>query len=131
MKLKIIILLMTVLTAFQVNAQSLTLNQNQQNLILSDLNNICGDTWCEGDYDLNFQSLYFKAGESRNIYVLEFSAKNTYESNAPIQLVACEIEDVELIQKITTSGLPTINQDLQSELYKKIDTCVYEHLYNK
>ncbi|MGZ3691295.1 MAG: hypothetical protein ACXVAX_07315 [Pseudobdellovibrio sp.] len=133
--MKLITMLLIALFSLGLKAQeeqSLELTSAQQNIILSDLNNICGDTWCEGDFDLNFQSLTLKKEATKTVYVLEFSAKDTYDNAAPLRQVECEIENIDLIQKIvsTTSGL-VITQDLQSELYRKIDACVYEHLYTK
>ncbi len=132
MRFKITLIIILSLVTLQVSAQSLQLNQLQQDLILSDLNNICGDTWCEGEYDLNFKAIYPQAAESKNIYVIEFLAKNTYENEAPTQQVNCEIEETALIQKIAANlNQPHISEDLQTQLYQKIDACIYEHLYSK
>ncbi len=40
---------------------------------LSDLNDLCGDTWCEGEYDYTFTGL---ACEKKNRCVLSFTAKH-------------------------------------------------------
>ena len=41
---------------------------------LADLNDLCGDVWCEGVYDYTFTDL---ACEKKNMCVLSFKARNT------------------------------------------------------
>lgn len=124
-------ILMMLMLALQVSAQSLELNETQAHFIINDLNNICGDTWCEGEYDLNFQAIYLKSGAEGDVYVLEFLARNTYEPNAEVISVKCEISDLALIQKIAQLNQLTITHDLQYELYRQVDICINEHLYNR
>ncbi|MBC8555984.1 MAG: hypothetical protein ISR65_18260 [Bacteriovoracaceae bacterium] len=34
------------------------LTDEQKDTILTSIDNICGDTWCEGDFDYSFNSIY-------------------------------------------------------------------------
>lgn len=34
-----------------------TLSEKQESIVLTSIDNICGDTWCEGDFNFDFYSL--------------------------------------------------------------------------
>lgn len=99
-------------------------------IIVNYLNDICGDTWCEGEYDLHFFNV--EALEQAGVmkYYVHFAAKNSYEENAINQLVACEIKSSELLADVA--------DDLKNLQYaspnvmafdNEIDQCLQDKFY--
>lgn len=63
-------------------AAALTTPQAETATILKAIDNICGDTWCEGDYSFRFKNVYLNA-ESNSTKV-----QFTMSINYPIELDA-------------------------------------------
>lgn len=53
--MKVLIILLTLVSSQLFAADYL--NPSQQDDVITAIDNICGDTWCEGDYDFNFESI--------------------------------------------------------------------------
>jgi len=56
--MRYILIAMIALAGFNASANRpvLVLDKAEQKTVLTAINNICGDTWCEGDYNFDFQS---------------------------------------------------------------------------
>lgn len=61
-----------------------TLSFDQEAEVLTQIDNICGDTWCEGDFNFSFESL--KCSDATNscvfvAYLIDYSWPNGYDAD--------------------------------------------------
>lgn len=104
-----------------------TLSEGQEQFVISDLNDICGDAWCEGEYNINFTSITMWPIEARNVHVLNLVAYNSYEVNPVPVFVTCEIQHT-IIERIAASTTPEDIFSVRDELYQDVDTCINSKL---
>ncbi len=108
----------------------LTLTPEQQDHIVGQLNDFCGDAWCEGEYDLTFTSVQYQQIGKVGFYAINLIAKDGFqELNAKKINVICEIHDVALIQRIVYNHAHGISDDSESDLFSHVDHCLGEKLY--
>lgn len=107
------------------------LTQQQQQAVLDRLNEICGDAWCEGEYNLNFLSMQLEQVGNENIYTINLSAQSSYEMNGPVINIFCRITENSTLQKLFYSNDYRVNNEGESELYNRIDACISEKLAQK
>lgn len=109
---------------------SLDLNPQQEKTILNRLNDICGDSWCEGEYNLVFQSVLY-VEEIKSHYVITFSAQDSYTAEAPLMMFSCDIENTYMVQAVLFNALNLRTNESENELYNVVNTCIYEKLSAK
>lgn len=76
------------------------LNNEDQKIVLDSLNNICGDTWCEGEFDIKFVSIEFQPEADSGHYIINFLAANNYSKENTKNNISCEVKNIEMIKKI-------------------------------
>ncbi len=104
------------------------LSHGNQKLVIDKLNDICGDTWCEGEFDINFTAFNVKFNSS-GIFVLKFIASRENENKTvDSRFVSCEIKETEIVQKFIEST--TLLPDSQNEMqfYRLVDRCLSDML---
>jgi hypothetical protein len=124
---KLSLLVVSVMISLQVQAQisDFQLSKSEEDQLLTSLNNICGDIWCEGDYELNFTSIELVA-KPVVYYKFNFTASQYINDHETAQFFACEIQDVELVQKLVHKKP---HHEEETELnnlafYNMIDECI-------
>jgi len=123
----IFVLFIITLTTISVLHAKEFLTENQKNVILKEIDNICGDTWCEGDYDYSFNT--FSCDDITNKCVMEFdviaSADEEYNEEGVIYPTRCTINEMssyDQMIKTSSSGMTR----LVDEFYTKVSDCVDE-----
>lgn len=99
--------------------QLFTKKQNEQ--VLREIDNICGDTWCEGEY--NFEFINFSCKKSTLSCELDFKFVKIDErdNNIYSQIQSCEFENItKFTQLIDASG------DLTEVFYHNVSSCIHE-----
>ncbi len=124
MFLKYTALILIFYTSFNVYAlnSQFDLTHEDEDIILLQLNNICGDTWCEGEYELNFTSILFHE-ENKGFYQIQFQAED--------KKISCDIKNVQTVQKVLWNLKNSASDETELEFYKMIDDCINEKLYSK
>lgn len=122
------IILITLLLSNVAMASELTSNQQQNILTVTD--NICGDSWCEGDFDFSFNEVAcdFEMGIcSMDITLFSESYEQTYKSLAYNPQVSefnatCVIGGVDSYKSIieTHNG----HDQLTLEFYEELSECI-------
>lgn len=103
---------------------NLELSPDQENRILSSLNNICGDTWCSGEYNLNFSSIKFREEFGSQHYVIGLLVQNSYDDKAETRQLSCNLEDLQLIQQLVHSDGSFSHEVLEQQLYQEVNNCL-------
>jgi len=82
--------------------------------VITAIDQICGDVWCEGDYDYKFNSISFDTKNNTTILFFQMidSLKRTYNEK-------CNIIGYSKPEEILTSY-----GSLQSDFYDKLNTCI-------
>ena len=122
-----------IIMGIQVSAAVYTpvLTETQEKIILNRLNDFCGDSWCEGEFNLTFSSVQYHKQDNLDFYVIHFAAENSYVPNQPLNFVFCQINEIELIQKIVTSDDLHSRVEGEYELYNQVNSCISEKLTSK
>ena len=124
--MKKLIALWLVLACASVNATNLP--ADQANNVLNEIDNICGDTWCEGDFDYSFDD--FKCDLEKGTCELDFQYiwyefdENYDEPTETIYVEhSCTIEGVfgydEMIETSRNGW-----DSLVWEFYEKVSDCI-------
>lgn len=132
-KMMIAALVLVVSSMASASYAGLELTAQQQQSILDNLNNICGDAWCEGEYELNFVSIRFREERGVPQYVLSIVAHDSYmdRNQAPRINFECVVKDVQVIQEMVNPNAIHPMSYLEHKLYQNVDDCVLDNLYKK
>lgn len=95
--------------------------QKQTDEVLRTIDNVCGDTWCEGDYNFDFTG--FSCKKSTQSCLLEFHFiqidDNDQEQYSPKQ--TCQFEQIkEIGQLLEDDG------ELNWNFYEEVTDCITE-----
>lgn len=130
----VIILFVSVSTQVFATNSSRALDFLEEKIILDRLNDVCGDTWCEGEYNIIFTSVSFNTetqSEIKPTYKINIVAQNSYSAELPKLTIFCEIENVTLIQKIIYNTIHSQFDPSEAELFNLVDICLGEKLSSK
>ena len=100
------------------------LTSAQQKLVLNLLNDHCGDSWCEGEYDLDFQKITCSFSAKTCTFTVKITDPGTQDSTADdkIYFRACKMTKLDKFDSLVeTSGNGF--QDLTDGFYDKADAC--------
>jgi hypothetical protein len=127
--MKTLLLMIALLLSFNLWATDF-LNSTEKGEVLTAIDNICADTWCEGDYDFSFDDLYCSKenGEctlSFNlIYIIwdvdyEHSTSETFHAE-------CTVSNLHSLSDILYS--PAYEKfsyyELTQEFYEQLSDCI-------
>lgn len=91
------------------------LSHDQKEDILSSIDSVCGDTWCEGDFDFRFTE--FSCNQLTSVCILNFHfIKNEEDAEdvfSPLQ--TCEFKNISNFKQIKASAF-TLDDSFFSEL---------------
>ncbi len=106
------------------------LRRRDEKRVLFAIDQICGDTWCEGDYNFHFRRV--RCNFTLGSCVLEFrTAPWKSGSNQEFDWSdrkICVIRNVNSLDQLITTDRPTA--ELKSDPYEQITDCM-EHLESK
>jgi hypothetical protein len=92
------------------------LTSDIQALVLDNLNDMCGDSWCEGDADLRFTALSCTYGTGACVLSVKVKRNRTTTD------ASCALKDVTKFGDIVETAANGF-QDLTEPFVAKIDTC--------
>ena len=94
---------LTLSLASQAKASLVTLTTEDQNAALQRLNDICGDIWCEGDYEIDFVSVQVESALGEPHYKLTMDVSK-HETDAKYQKnVVCDIQSSKLFENFLSN----------------------------
>lgn len=102
----------------------LELSPDQENKILFSLNNICGDTWCSGEYNLNFSSIKFHDEYGTQNYIINLLVQNSYDDKAESHQLSCNVTNLQLIQLLVSGDDSVSQEELEQQLYQEVNNCL-------
>ncbi|MFG1481992.1 hypothetical protein ABMA79_02775 [Halobacteriovorax sp. HFRX-2_2] len=105
-----------------------TLTAQEESRVVTEIDNICGDTWCEGDFNFRFDT--FKCNAETNSCVLDFVILDEVwgddDSYSATEYEAtCEIKGYtkyDQMIEVSRNGWPRLNNDF----YFAVTDCVTE-----
>jgi len=97
------------------------LPKEQSAVVLKLLDDICGDTWCEGEYDWHFPKIvcHFSAGTC----TLTFRITDANEEPPKTYWRSCRVEGFERFEDMVETA-PNGYQSLKDAFYTKVSTCI-------
>lgn len=121
--MKNFVLLLTLLISIPSFSNDLTVDQERN--LLTEIDNICGDTWCEGDFDFSFEQLdcNFEKGKCQFKYeLIWYEYDESYENllfkiNVPAQ---CTLTGFNRLSDLEE------NQSYSEKLYESVSDCILE-----
>jgi len=111
--------------------QESSLTKGQETLVLDLIDDICADTWCEGDYDYNFSK--FTCDESAGTCTLRFFMWPFYDKPARVQGKEFSGDYVARSAKATCAVRAKYSEIIESQgsykqlndgFYNQIDACI-------
>jgi hypothetical protein len=100
------------------------LNEDQQFELLQSIDNICGDTWCEGDTNWSFDAIACdtKAGCTLNLTMKPYDFSDDIRlADRPLSCALPDFTHLSDIVEITQSGL-----QYTPELFEAVGDCIYD-----
>ena len=122
------ILILFVILSTSNTIANYQVTSKQEEIVLEKLNNLCGDSWCEGEYEIIFHDL--SQNSSYLKFHLEFEewigAENNYKSHFRV----CNIEGIDTFEQMITIDHSYDGQYfdqkyiLVEKFLHKIDDCI-------
>ncbi len=127
---KIMFLVVSSLLLFSAAASAQNLNVEDEKLIVDILNDICGDTWCEGPVEIDFKSVNYN--DSRAGYVIRVSTLKDASNDLAQSVInfECTINDSSVIENLTSSKdlFDDKSVEARTKLMQQIDLCIDQKL---
>ena len=121
--MKFVLLFATFLVSFQAHA---FLSTAEENLILTELNDVCSDSWCESSVEFLFNKISCSA-KNRNCELF-FTAQENTEENLPVVSKICILADIasqdEIFKIETQSQTGRESVYLKDVFVDKVDLCL-------
>ncbi len=130
--------ILSLMTCFALNAAARTedspqsISAAEELQVITLLNNFCGDSWCEGDYEIDFKSVKFSDPHQIIIEAAATSASSGNSANVtnPIPL-NCQIEEPAVILDTLRLNNPEETYLAEQRLYVAVSVCIDSALYAK
>lgn len=123
--MKSLIILATLLASLPIgstvfaNSSEEIFTEVQRQEIVGAIDNICADTWCEGDY--NFEFIDFNCNKLDNTCKLSFhfikTEDNDDQTYSPLQI--CHFENIKSIKQIKRE-----RDTLTDKFYEEVSDCI-------
>lgn len=121
--MKTILLTMAVLSSSTLFANSSTelFTVHQRKEVLRAIDNICADSWCEGDYNFNFKDL--NCNKLTKSCELNFNFISTDDNNVEkySALQTCQFKNITKFDQLMDSKF-----SLNDEFYDLVNNCISE-----
>ena len=101
------------------------LTAKQAKLVVQELNDICGDTWCEGDYSWDFSKIVCDFTKKTCTFTVKITDPGTDASakDDKVYWRSCKVSKVDAFTSMIDTA-PNGYQSLNETFYDKIDACV-------
>jgi len=123
LKLSLILCILLSFNTFAQNPQ-----EKLEETTLQYIDDICGDSWCEGDFDYSFSNLKcnFKKKTCELDFTFIYADENIDSDKAQYQFKAefnrnCTLKNISKYKMISKKY-----QDLNQEFYEKVNDCISE-----
>ena len=115
--MKLIISMITI--SFFINF-SYAQPQNKNELALELIDNICGDTWCEGDF--NFEFLEFELNAKKSEAKVSFKLISDWAKQPKFFVTECTVKNINSMDDVIGSyrGRPELN----NHFYEELSLCI-------
>jgi hypothetical protein len=87
------------------------------------IDDICGDTWCDGDYNFGFRRLVCSKAAHTCTLTLQVFPREGVASTAPSYWRSCKTADYTGFASLVSTG-PNGYQSLQSNYYDALTECM-------
>ena len=99
----------------------------QQKAVLTQLNNICGDTWCDGDWSWSFKKIECKLDLASCTWTALIDPSVPVAKPVPVYWRSCKVTGVHSFRDLvtTTNGYQSLNQayyDASTDCVIKIES---------
>lgn len=101
------------------------LTAKQAKLVVDELNDVCGDTWCEGDYSWDFSKIVCDFGKKTCTFTVKITDPGTDDSTKDDKVYwrSCKVAGVPGFTSMIDTAANGY-QSLNETFYDKIDACV-------
>ena len=113
----------------KVRTESITAKQETKVLML--LNNFCGDSWCEGSYDIHFKAIEFTPNDEIYILASATPMDSNYDSKTSSVALHCQIVEPSIIMDTLTAKENEQLYEAEQRLYEAVSDCIDSALYSK
>ncbi|MBT6325171.1 MAG: hypothetical protein HOJ35_04325 [Bdellovibrionales bacterium] len=97
-------------------------SEDYESLVLETVDNICGDSWCEGDFDFEF--LEFKLSESEKQAKLQFVLILETNGQYLIHTAKCNLKGYTKISEIIEKETRYNRYNLTDRYYEELSLCI-------
>jgi len=108
------------LEATEAELQTSDLTNEQAAVALKLLDDICGDTWCEGEYNWHFPKIACRFAKST--CTLSFRV-TTYDDPPKNYMRGCKVRDLTRFEDLVQTA-PNGYQSLNDAFYDKVSACI-------
>lgn len=115
--LLLIAFILTSFSSFAASERSITKEQEQR--VLKTIDDICGDTWCEGDYGFRFNA--FKCDKKSSRCQLRFQFIKVEDNDLEVYSSeqVCEFKNITRYDQIMSS-----EWGLADDFYQEVSDCI-------
>jgi hypothetical protein len=114
----------------ELRATDRLLTRAQERAVLSAIDNVCGDTWCEGDFDFAFKKLDCKRSTRACTFDFEYIHR-VYDEGADEPLAEFRIPSSCTFENIRTRGavMTTVQGQIKysDHLYELVTECINDN----
>jgi hypothetical protein len=101
------------------------LTAKQQKAVLTQLNNICGDTWCDGDWEWNFKAITCKLDLGTCTWTALITPSVPVAKPVPAYWRSCKVSGVHKFADLVTTAANGY-QSLNQTYYDASTDCVFK-----
>ena len=99
--------------------------------VLTLLNNFCGDSWCEGAYDIHFKAIEFTPYNEIYILAAVTPMDSHYDTKNNSVALHCQVFDHSVITDTLTTTENDQRYEAEQRLYEVVSECIDTALYSK
>lgn len=113
----------------EISANSIS--EIEENKVLLLLNNFCGDSWCEGAYEIDFKAIEFTP--TNEIYILAAAtpADSQYDTKNNAVVLHCQVSEPSVITDTLNAEENEQKYEAEQRLYEVVSDCIDTALYSK
>ncbi|HWZ93056.1 MAG TPA: hypothetical protein VNW92_29560 [Polyangiaceae bacterium] len=101
------------------------LSPAQAKTVLTLIDDICGDTWCDGDYDFGFRRLTCAKAARTCTLTLQVFPRDGVPSSAKSYWRSCKTSGFTGFASLVSTG-PSGYQSLQNDYYDALTECMFQ-----
>jgi hypothetical protein len=101
------------------------LTAKQQKAVLLQLNNICGDTWCDGDWSWSFKSITCKLDLGTCTWTAMITPSVAVAKPVPVYWRSCKVSGLHKFADLVSTA-PNGYQSINQDYYDASTDCVFK-----